>query len=221
MASAGNAYLFCSVLRRLATAEHGGAEAALAQPLGDRRTEQAIAFVQGGDPRVEIGVEWGCALRRPIRHRRGTAQQQRYRDADRQRVAVRAGPRQGADRPVQPAAGQAMVGAALHTVLRFEVAAHTIGAGNGMHCQRLAVPIHPMQIGKRRMQPVKAAEVEHALVLARFGWNDLAAQSGERRVAVRDDRGQPIQGAAQDHDHEAPVGRRIRQCQRNAPQREG
>ena len=109
-----------------------------------------------------------------------------------------------------------MVGAALHAVLRLEVAAHTIGAGDGMHCQRLAVPVHRMQVGKRRMQPVKAAEVEHAVVLARLGWNDLAAQSGERRVAVRDDRGQPIQRAAQDHDDEAPVGRRIRQRQRSA-----
>ncbi len=71
------------------------------------------------------------------------------------------------------------------------------------------------------MQAVEAAEVEHAAVLARRGRHEFAAQAGQRRVPVRNHRGQPIERAAQDDDDKSPVGRRIRQRQGDAAEGEG
>jgi hypothetical protein len=126
----------------------------------------------------------------------------------------------GPRRAVQPAAGHTVIGAAFQKILRLEMAARPIGAGDRVHGQRLAGPIHRVQIGECRMQTVEAAEVEHAAVLARRRRHEFAAQVGQRRVPVRHDRGQSIERAAQvDHD-KSPVGRRIRQRQGSATEGE-
>jgi len=49
------------------------------------------------------------------------------------------------------------------------MAASAVGAGDGMHRQRFTGCIHCMQISQRRVQPVEAAQIEHAVRLAHAG----------------------------------------------------
>ncbi len=78
-----------------------------------------------------------------------------------------------------------------------------------------------MQAGQRGMEPIEAAEVVQAAVLARLGWDDRAAPAGEGGVAVGHYGGEPVHGAAQDDDHEAVLCRRGGQCERGAAQGDG
>ena len=90
-----------------------------------------------------------------------------------------------------------------------------------MHRQKFARLIHRVQFGQRRMQAVEAAEIEHAARVAGCRRNQFAAQSGQRRIAVRHHRCQPVQRAAQDDHDEALLRRGVGQRQRGAAQREG
>ena len=57
------------------------------------------------------------------------------------------------------------------------------------------------------MQPEEAVERQHAAGDARCAQRRLAAQAGVVRITVRRHGRQTIQGAAQDHEHEARVAR--------------
>jgi len=88
-------------------------------------------------------------VRRPVADHGRSAQQQRDGDADGHGIAFRlwlGGPGQGSGGAVQPSAGHAMIGAALQAVLRLEMAADPVGAGDGVHRDQLVRAIHRVQV---------------------------------------------------------------------------
>ena len=136
----------------------------------------------------------------------GATQHQRHRHPHRQR-GVRAVTWHSLHRAVQPAARQPLFGAAFQIILRVEMAAATVGTGHGVHRQQLAGLIHPMHARERRMQPVKAAQVQHPVRLTRLRRHQRRAQPHQVGVAVRHHGRHPVQRAAQDDDDEPLVGR--------------
>ncbi len=78
-----------------------------------------------------------------------------------------------------------------------------------------------MQAGEGGMQPIKPAEIEHAVRLARLGRHDVAAQSGKRGVAIGHDRGQPIHRTAQGHHDETAFHGAGGESEPDRPERDG
>ena len=93
--------------------------AAAANPCGAQ-------FATGAGPRSSSGTDTPTASAPALRPRRRRRRQRR-------------------DRAVQPAAGHPLIGAAFQVVLRLEMAAHAVRAGDGVDQQRLVGLIHRVQ----------------------------------------------------------------------------
>jgi hypothetical protein len=75
-----------------------------------------------------------------------------------------------------------------------------------MQHERLARAIHRVQVRQHRMQPERAVEVERAVLRARIGQRQRAAQLRIRGLGVRRHGREAVEAAAQDDEHEPAVG---------------
>ena len=195
--------------------QHATGEATVFQPFRQDRPEEGVVMGEVGDPGIEV---WGQRLVAGGgigAHARRAAQHQRHRHAHRER-GVRALCRHRLDGAVQPAAGEPLFGAAFHVVLRVEVAAASVWAGHRVHGQQLAGGVEAVHAFQRGVEAEEAAHIQESAGFAWFRQDQGPAQAGKRRVAVGGYGGEAIQGAAEDDDHQALFGRRIRQGDRGA-----
>ena len=175
-----------------------------------------IALAECGDPGVQVRLGRGEAVGCPASHPCRAAQQERHRNADRQRVAFptrlgRCGQR--SYDAIQPATVHTMVCTTLKVVLRLEVATRAIGAGDGVNDEELTCPIHAMQVRQHRMQSIETAEIQCPAILSRRRRRNLTAQPCECRIPIGDHGGHAVQCPAEDHHDEALFGCRCGQRQ--------
>jgi hypothetical protein len=75
----------------------------------------------------------------------------------------------------------------LQQILRLEMAAGAVGAGDGMNWQHLARSIHRVEAGQGGVQPVEAAKVIHAAGRSDRRWNQRRAKLRQIRIAIGND----------------------------------
>jgi hypothetical protein len=200
-------------IERIAPA--GAHAAALARDLvrGERGLQPArevfVRRVQIGDALQSIGIRLGQARRRPRADARSAAQDQRHILREREcdsigRALLRF--RQQRQRAIQPAVVRCLRRgrSVLEQILAVEVRALAIRRCHCVKDDQLPRLEALMQVRERRMQCERPVELE-----LRRRDRERAAFRGVAAITVSRYGGEAVERAAQDHEHEARIGRDV------------